>query len=158
MQEMSIIAQPKDWLPLTVPGAEGVSIKIIKADEVNNRVVLLAKFAPGSRMPHHVHHCTAIAYTLAGSWDYDEGHFETGDVAYESIGNAHVPWSDEGTEMVIVFDSPTGQYLDNVLPDGTVVHMGMPLFKALECIDLAAYEQLNIFALIDVLPGLREVA
>ena len=158
MDELSIIAQPKDWLPLTVPGAEGVSVKVLKADEGKNRVVIMAKFAPGSRMPYHVHHCSAVAYTLSGSWDYDEGHFETGDVAYESIGNAHVPWSDEGTEMVIVFDSPTGQYLDNVLPDGTVVHMGMPLFKALECIGLETYHTLNIFALIDILPGLREAA
>jgi len=158
MDALSIIAQPKDWLPLAVPGAEGVSIKIIKADEVKNRVVMLARFAPGSRMPHHVHHCTAVAYTISGSWDYDEGHFETGDVAYESIGNAHVPWSDEGTEMIIVFDSPTGQYLDNLLPDGTVIHMGMPIFKALEGISLEAYQKINIFGLVDVLPALRAAA
>ena len=148
--EMSIIRTPQDWLPLALPGAEGTSFKIFKADEKKQRVVILVKFEPGAKMPRHIHHCTAVAYTLAGTWSYDEGDFAVGDVAYEGIGNDHTPWSDEGAELFIVFDSPDGRYLENILEDGTVIHIGMPFMKALEGLSLAEYAKLDIMSLVDI--------
>lgn len=149
-----------DWLDLTgkVPGADGVSIKLHRIDESAGRVVLSARFAAGARMPRHVHHCTAFAYTVSGSWAYDEGSFAAGDMAIESIGNNHVPWSDEGTEMVLVFDSPSGQYLDNQLEDGTCFHMGMPLFRKLDGLSAAEWAGVNVLEYVEFLPAMREAA
>lgn len=72
--------------------------------------------------------------------------------------NEHTPWSDAGTEMVIVFDSPTGQFIDNRLQDGTCFHLGMSSFKAIEGISLAEYDKLNLVRLLDVLPEVRKSA
>ncbi|WP_440875045.1 cupin domain-containing protein [Thalassotalea sp. PLHSN55] len=148
--EMSILRQPQDWLPIAIPGAEGTSLKVYKADEENQRVLIGVKFEPNAKMPRHVHHCTAIAYTLAGTWAYDEGSFEQGDVAYESVGNDHTPWSDEGAELFIVFDSPDGRYIDNYMPDGSILHMGFPFLKALEGLSLTDFSKLDIHSLVDI--------
>ncbi|MEI6895225.1 MAG: cupin domain-containing protein [Colwellia sp.] len=149
-EDMSILRTPKDWLPLAIPGAEGTSIKIYKADEVKQRVLVGVKFEPGSKSPRHIHHCTAVAYTVSGTWAYDEGSFEAGDVAYENLGNDHTPWSDEGAELFIVFDSPDGRYIENILDDGTVLHMGMPFMKALEGISLADYAKLDMMSIVEI--------
>lgn len=161
MDEVTIVrGNEGDWLDLTgkVPGSEGVSIKLHRADAESGRVVLAAKFAPNSRMPRHVHHCTAFAYTISGSWSYDEGTFYTGDMAIESLGNNHLPWSDEGTEMIICFDSPSGQYLDNELEDGTCFHMGMPLFQQIVGMSAADWADFNILAHVEFLPEMRKAA
>ena len=161
LDEVTIIRGAQgDWLDLTgkVPGSEGVSIKLHRADAESGRVVLAAKFAPGASMPRHVHHCTAFAYTISGSWSYDEGTFHAGDMAVESLGNNHLPWSDEGTEMVICFDSPSGLYLDNQLEDGTCFHMGMPLFKKLEGMNAGQWASFNVLEHVELLPAMRDVA
>lgn len=154
-QELSIVQEPRDWLPLMLPGTEGVSVKVYRVDEARRTVVLKARFAPGARMPRHQHHCRAIAYTVSGHWAYDEGVFATGDVAYELFGNDHIPYSDTGTEMFITFVSDTDQFLDNDLPDGSTLHLGLPWFKALEGVTLEQYKQLDQSALVQVLPKKR---
>ncbi|MGX5218012.1 MULTISPECIES: cupin domain-containing protein [Pseudomonas] len=152
---VSVLQQPSDWLPLNLPGAKGVSIKVYKADPVLNRVIVRARFEANSQMPRHLHHCYAVAVTLSGSWDYDDGHFEAGEIAYEDIGNDHVAYSEAGSDMIITFDSPSGQFIDNFLEDGTIFHLGMRFFQAVEGISLGAYEQLDLASLIDILPAAR---
>ena len=94
---MSIIRDgAQEWLRIPLPGAEGVSVKVLKADEEMDRVVVKIRFSPGSRMPRHVHYCRAIAYTISGEWAYDEGAFGPGETAWEDEGNDHTPWSDKG--------------------------------------------------------------
>ena len=152
-EEMSILRNPQDWIPVAIPGAEGTYIKVYKADEEKQRVVVGVKFSPGAKLPRHVHHCTAVAYTVSGTWAYDEGSFEPNDVAYENLGNDHTPWSDKGAELFIVFDSPDGRYIDNYLEDGSILHMGMPFMKALEGISLADFAQLDLLSLVDIRPA-----
>ncbi len=106
----------------------------------------------GSRMPRHVHHCRAIAYTTSGSWDYDEGHFSSGESAWEQEGNDHTPWSDEGAELFITFDGNNGCYLDNFLPDGTCVKLDFPFLKALEGLSLAETAELDFHSLVEIVP------
>lgn len=149
-QETSIVTEPRDWLPLKLPGTEGVSIKVYKVDETNRTVVLKARFAHGASMPRHQHHCRAVGYTISGEWAYDEGGFAPGDVAYELFGNDHVPYSNAGTEMLIVFVSDSDQFLDNDLPDGSTIHFGLPWFKALEGITLEEYEKIDQMALVEI--------
>ena len=157
-QEISIVQEPRDWLPLVLPGTEGVSLKVYKVDEANRTVALKVRFAPGARMPRHQHHCRAIAYTISGQWAYDEGGFAAGDMAYELFGNDHVPYSEAGTEMFIAFMSDTGQFLDNDLPDGTTLHLGLPWFKALEGVTLEQYQKIDQMALVQIHPKKRIAA
>ncbi len=68
LESMSIMRDgEQDYLPIPLPGSEGVYVKVLKADEKTDRVVVKIKFDPGSRMPRHIHHCRAIAYTISDS-------------------------------------------------------------------------------------------
>ncbi|MCR9104181.1 MAG: cupin domain-containing protein [Gammaproteobacteria bacterium] len=150
---MSIIRDgDQDYLPIPLPGAEGVHVKVLKADVEKDRVVVKIKFEPGSRLPRHVHHCRAIAYTMSGQWAYDEGSFTAGEVAWEEEGNDHTPWSDEGAELFIVFDGRNGRYLDNFLPDGTVVKLDMPFLKAYEGLSLSEAAAIDALSLVEIIP------
>jgi hypothetical protein len=125
---LSIVREPPDWLPLVLPGAEGVSIKVYKVDEPRRIVLLRARFEPGSRMPRHQRHCRAIAYTISGAWAYDEGAFESGDLDL---------------------------FIDSELPDGRILHLGLMWFKALQGISLGQYEKLDRMALMQIHPARR---
>jgi hypothetical protein len=152
-ESMSIMRDgEQDYLPIPLPGSEGVYVKVLKADEEMDRVVVKIKFDPGSRMPRHNHHCRAIAYTISGSWAYDEGSFSPGESAWEEEGNDHTPWSDEGAELFIVFDGKDGRYLDNILPDGTIVKLDMPFLKAFEGLSLAEAAQVDAQNLVEIIP------
>lgn len=142
----------QDYLPIPLPGSEGVFVKVLKADEKMDRVVVKIKFNPGTRMPRHIHYCRAVAYTISGNWEYDEGAFSAGESAWEDEGNDHTPWSDEGAELFIVFDGKNGRYLDNILPDGTIVKLDMPFLKAFEGLSLAEAAQVDVHSLVEIIP------
>lgn len=153
VDSMSILRDGnQNYLPIPLPGAEGVHVKVLKADVEKDRVVVKIKFEPGSSLPRHIHYCRAIAYTVKGQWAYDEGSFTVGEVAWEEEGNDHTPWSDEGAELFIVFDGKNGRYLDNILPDGTVVKLDMPFLKAYEGLSLAEAEAVDVFSLVEIVP------
>ncbi|GAB5452791.1 MAG: hypothetical protein Hals2KO_31190 [Halioglobus sp.] len=150
---MSILRDGKqDWLPIPLPGAEGVSVKVLKADAAMDRVVVKIRFEPGSRMPRHIHHCRAVAYTIRGHWAYDEGAFGPGETAWEDAGNEHTPWSDEGAELFIVFDGDNGRYLDNILEDGTVVKLDMPFLQAYEGLSVEQAATIDALSLVEIIP------
>jgi hypothetical protein len=152
-ESMSIMRDgDQDYLPIPLPGAEGVYVKVLKADEAMDRVVVKIKFDPGTRMPRHIHHCRAVAYTISGSWAYDEGSFQPGESAWEDEGNDHTPWSDEGAELFITFDGKNGRYLDNILDCGTVIKLDMPFLKALEGKSLAEAAKLDLESLVEIIP------
>ena len=152
-EAMSIIRDGnQEYLPIPIPGAEGVSVKVLKADEKMDRVVVKIRFEPGSRLPRHIHYCRAIAYTISGEWAYDEGAFSPGETAWEDEGNDHTAWSDNGAELFIVFDGKNGRYLDNFLEDGTLVKLDMPFFKAFEGLTQAEASQLDAMSLVEIVP------
>ena len=152
---LSIVREPPDWLPLVLPGAEGVSIKVYKVDEPRRIVLLRARFEQGSRMPRHQRHCRAIAYTISGAWAYDEGAFEAGDLAYELFGTDYMRRSKSGAELFITLISDTDQFIDSELPDGRILHLGLMWFKALQGISLGQYEKLDRMALMQIHPTRR---
>ena len=98
---------------------------------------------------------TALAYTLSGRWAYDDGSYSEGDLVLESVGNNHLPWSDIGTEMLLVFESPNGQYLDNQLEDGTCFHLGMPFFSAVAEMSASEWETAEVLGLVEMIPEMR---
>ncbi len=142
-----------DYIPLTLPEAQGVHVKVLKADEASRRVVAKVRFEAGAVMPRHTHHCRAIAYTLSGEWEYDNGSFSPGKVAYENVGENHQPSSRTGAEMFIVFDGDGDRWLDNHLSDGTIIHFGMPFFEAFERISTDDAEKLDLAKLVDIVTG-----
>lgn len=89
----------QDYIPSPFPDTDGVFFKVLKADEENNRVVMKFKFAANSALPRHRHHCRAVAYTISGEWEYEEGQFKQGHVAYEGVGNDHTASSKTGAEL-----------------------------------------------------------
>ena len=152
-EEISIINDDQqDWLSIPLPGAEGVLFKVLKADSANNRVVMKIRFGAGTRLPRHVHHCRAVAYTVNGEWEYDEGSFTPGHVAYEHVGNDHTPSSGPGSELFLFFDSDDGRFLDNYLEDGTIVRMNMPFFAAFEGLSAEAAAQVEIHETVEFNP------
>ena len=60
--------------------------------------------------------------------------------------------------MFIAFMSDTGQFLDNDLPDGTTLHLGLPWFKALEGVTLEQYQKIDQMALVQIHPKKRIAA
>lgn len=152
-ESMSILRDGgQEWVKIPLPGAEGVSVKVLKADETMDRVVVKIRFEAGSSMPRHIHHCRAVAYTISGQWAYDEGSFGPGESAWEDEGNHHTPWSDEGAELFIVFDGKNGRYLDNFLEDGTIVKLDMPFLKAYEGVTQAQADEIDVMSLVEIVP------
>lgn len=129
-----VVTDNLEWLPLLLPGSDGIYVKVLRVEENIGRVVAKVKFSQNSSVPRHYHFCQAVAYTISGSWEYDEGKFNVGDVAVEPVGNLHQATSTEGTEMLLVFDTDSihGHLLDNYYPDGSVIRIGVSLFKQLE--------------------------
>ena len=120
----------KPWWPL--PLAEGAFVKVLKVDPARNHVVFQFRFEPGCELPKHYHHARAVAYTMAGEWEYEEGKFRPGDVAYEEEGNLHTPRSDTGAELLIIFDGDGPKLIDNYMPDGRVLTFDVETFRLLE--------------------------
>lgn len=151
----TVLRDDLEEIPLLIPDTEGVWFKVLKADEEAGRVIVKARFEANSRMPRHTHHCRAVAFTVSGEWEYENGSFESGDVAYESVGEEHTPTSMTGAEMLIVFDGDGGsdRWLDNHLSDGRIMRVGMRFFKALERTTLEHAATLVLDDLVDFVPA-----
>lgn len=155
--DSSIIrAGENEFIEIPLPGSHNILTKIIKLDPENLQAVLLVKFLPGACAPRHLHHCRAIAYTLSGEWEYDDGKFGPGDVAYELAGNVHTPSSVKGGEMVLIMTSTDGRFLDNYMPDGSIIRHSLKTFQFFQDKTQKDIERLNISQLaesIDILPA-----
>jgi quercetin dioxygenase-like cupin family protein len=121
----------KPWIRLPKSDA---NIKILAIDEVNSNVMMLIKMAEGSSYPNHIHHCIAIAYTLEGSWEYDEGKLTPGVVAYEPDQSTHAPLVGPGGATVfVVLVGKDGKFIDFLRDNGEVaVTQDIEYFKTLE--------------------------
>jgi hypothetical protein len=139
----------QDWIPVLMPGAEGTFIKVLKADEEERRIVFQFRFSPNTSLPRHSHDAWAVAYTVSGHWEYEEGPFDAGMVAYEVVGNDHTPRSDVGAELFVIMGSNNDDFLVNYMPDGSVIRFKMRFFKALEGLDLMQAAKLDFAALVN---------
>lgn len=155
--DLSIIRSNENaFIEIPLPGSKNILTKIIKVDPANRQAVMQVRFLPGGRAPRHLHHCRAIAYTLSGEWQYDDGKFGPGDVAYEVPGNVHTPYSVRGGEMVLIMTSPDGRFLDNYMPDGSIIRHSLKTFEFFKNKTQAEISMLNISQLaqsIDILPA-----
>lgn len=119
----------QQWVPF--PAVPGAHFKVIVADEERRQVVFKLRLAPGCVLPPHTHKCHAVAYTIAGEWEYEGMRLPAQAIAWEPVGSTHAPSSDGGAELVVLLTSDTSEFLINHMPDGTDVPLNMTLFKAL---------------------------
>ena len=151
-----IRADEKSFIEIPLPGSRNVLTKIIKVDPEHMQAVMLVRFLPDACAPRHLHHCQAIAYTLSGEWEYEDGKFGPGDVAYEVPGNIHTPSSVRGGEMVLTMKSPDGRFLDNYMPDGSIIRHSLKTFEFFDGMTQAEISRLNLSQLaqsIDIIPA-----
>ena len=122
----------RDWIEVPLIPKGQAWIKVIHADEELGNVVFKFRFSPGCELPPHTHHCHAIAYTIAGEWEYEGLKLPEGAIAYEPVASTHTPSSGPGAEMVVFLRSETDQFLVNHTADGTDIPFDINFFKALE--------------------------
>lgn len=131
--EITIIrSDDGEFVELPLPGQQGIYTRLIRVDEDNKQVVMHVRFEPGGHAPRHYHYCRAVAYTVKGAWEYDEGKFYPGDIAYEKTGNLHTPFSDEGAELILVLSSDDEKFLDNYMECGSIIRYNLATFKFFE--------------------------
>lgn len=130
----------RDWLP--IPAADGAFIKVIVADAERHRVVFMFRFAPGTILPAHRHHCQATAYTISGEWEYEGLKLPAGAIAYEPVGSTHTPSSGPGAELLVCLSGDSDRFLENHMPDGSTFEMDMAFFTALDGMTLEQAAQL----------------
>lgn len=164
-EEVTIIRGDEgEFIEMPLPGQKGVSTRLVRVDEENNQIVMHVRFEPGGHAPRHYHYCRAVAYTIKGAWEYDEGKFYAGDVAYETVGNIHTPFSDEGAELMLFLSADDDKYLDNYMDDGSIIRYTLQTFKFFEGktqADIDAMTISQLFSKVEFIPApdkkLREV-
>jgi hypothetical protein len=127
----------REWVPIPLVPKGEAWIKVIHADGELHNVVFKFRFSPDCELPSHTHHCHAIAYTIAGEWEYEGLTLPVGGLAYEPVASTHTPSSGPGAEIVVFLNSVNDEFLVNHMPDGTDIAFDMAFFKALEGISAA---------------------
>lgn len=120
----------RPWLPIDASGEN--LMKIVSVDEDRRQVVLIVKFAPNSVYPKHLHLAGAVAYTIEGEWEYEEGVLDKGAWAIEPPGTDHTPLiSDKGATILAVLTSDSDIFVEVFLDDGTKIVQDIEYFKKL---------------------------
>jgi quercetin dioxygenase-like cupin family protein len=80
----------EDELPW-VDNDEGTKLKVLVAKVSEGLWIIRTKFAPGVRVQTHKHTGQVYAYTLSGSWKYEESDYvnTAGSFLYEPAGSRH---------------------------------------------------------------------
>lgn len=84
---------------------DGIEVKVLRANLIQNSYTLLSRFAPGVRLPRHKHFGDVHAYTISGRWHYLEYDWwaTPGGYVYEPAGAIHtldVP--EDATEPALI--------------------------------------------------------
>ncbi|MEQ8266546.1 MAG: cupin domain-containing protein [Parvibaculum sp.] len=107
-------------------------MKVIHVDEKLGQVVFVQRFGRNATHAKHTHHCTAVAYTLSGCWEYDGEKFPTGSVAFEPAGSTHTAMTrnDNVADVLVVLTSADkGRLLELHMEDGSSAELDIEIFK-----------------------------
>ena len=85
----------------------GNKMKVIYHDPQTGMLTILAKLAPGSGIPAHVHEDLEQTYVLEGSLVDDEGECKAGNFVIRAKGSRHAPTAPNGCTMLVFFLKPT---------------------------------------------------
>lgn len=122
--------ESRPWLPMG--GQDGNAFKILSVSENPNQVVLLVRFAPNALYPRHIHRCFAVAYTVEGEWEYEEGVLPKGSCAIEPPDSDHEPRiSSQGATIFAVLSSDDDNFVEVPMEDGTVFRQDFAYWRDL---------------------------
>jgi quercetin dioxygenase-like cupin family protein len=110
-----------DELPFVDIG-DGSQLQVMHVDTDRGLWIIRNRFAPGTRVQTHKHTGEVWAFTLAGSWKYEEYPEvnRAGSYLYEPAGSIHtLKVLDDNTELTDVIFHMTGSNL-NLDADGNV--------------------------------------
>lgn len=93
----AIIGSSMDTLPwkTLLPG-----VKECKFGEIDGCDSSLLWVRAGRAMPSHTHHGTELTLVLQGGFRDEDGHYETGDLAFADGDVDHKPIADEGEDCI----------------------------------------------------------
>lgn len=130
---MTRVIQGNDrpWLPMA--GQEGNAFKILSVTENPRQVVLIVRFAPHALYPRHIHKCCAVAYTLEGEWEYEEGVLPVGSCAIEPPESDHEPRiSEKGATILAVLTSDgSDDFVEVPMEGGEIFRQDFAYWKSL---------------------------
>jgi anti-sigma factor ChrR (cupin superfamily) len=95
-----------DKLPWIETGP-GNKMKVIYHDPASGMLTILAKLAPGSGIPPHMHEDLEQTYVLEGSLVDQEGECTAGNFVIRAKGSRHAPTAPNGCTMLVFFMKPT---------------------------------------------------
>lgn len=125
-----IQGENRPWL--SMGGQEGNAFKILSVSENPNQVVMLVRFAPNALYPRHIHKCSAVAYTVEGEWEYEEGLLPAGSCAIEPPESDHEPRiSAQGATIFAVLTSDDDNFVEVPMEDGTVLRQDFAYWRNL---------------------------
>ena len=85
------------------PFREGVEISWIRR---GNPGVALLRYAPGARVPRHLHTGLETILVLDGSQSDERGTYPAGSLVLNEAGSEHSVWSDDGCVILIEWETP----------------------------------------------------
>ena len=95
-----------DKLPWTKLRFAGVEAKVLMEDKATGLSTMLMRWAPGARLPDHVHTAIEQTYVISGSFADRDGVCRAGQYVWRRKGSRHDAWTDEGCLMLAFFIQP----------------------------------------------------
>lgn len=105
--------------------APGIEMKVLRTGAGSDRYTLMNRFAAGTVLPKHYHHGEVHAFTVAGSWGYQEYDWiaTAGDYIFEPAGSIHTLMVPDDASEPAVVQFVIQQGLDFLDDDGNVFHV-----------------------------------
>lgn len=85
------------------PFRDGVEICHLRQEDP---AVALLKYAPGARVPRHLHTGLETILVLDGSQSDERGTYKAGDLVLNPQGSSHSVWSEKGCVILITWERP----------------------------------------------------
>ena len=98
-------------IPWTKLRFAGVEAKVLMEDKSTGLSTMLMRWAPGARLPDHVHTAIEQTYVISGSFSDRDGVCRAGQFVWRRKGSRHDAWTDEGCLMLAFFIQPN-QFFD----------------------------------------------
>jgi anti-sigma factor ChrR (cupin superfamily) len=88
------------------PFREGVEIARLYGDGESGPSAALLRYAPGARVPVHVHHGMEHILVLAGAQSDGHGTYEVGSLLIHGPGSSHSVSSEAGCVVLAIWEQP----------------------------------------------------
>ena len=93
-----------EWRP-TKDGT-GVSVKLLRRDNVTGAATVLLRFEPGARFPAHRHPAGEEVFVVDGEFRIGKDHLHRGDYLYTEPDGVHAVSTEGGGTLLVVLPKP----------------------------------------------------